>query len=102
MNVIGTTQESITVKFPPQKQYLSKLVIECMPTSKIPNFNAKKFKGNPFEHYTAQNGFVVQPTDPINARTATFEKLAAGSSYFFRLVCTNPSGTILSLYFPIN
>eukprot|EP00041_Stephanoeca_diplocostata_P035157 m.1229055 g.1229055 ORF g.1229055 m.1229055 type:complete len:550 (+) comp24649_c0_seq26:194-1843(+) len=89
----SATQESVTVKFPAQKQCLSKLVVECMPASCIPGFNASKMKGDPFDHYTSTAGFIVQPTDPINARTATFEGLAPGQAYFTRLVCTNPSGT---------
>eukprot|EP00038_Savillea_parva_P030364 m.77341 g.77341 ORF g.77341 m.77341 type:complete len:578 (-) comp9128_c1_seq1:1160-2893(-) len=87
-----STQDTIFLEFPAQKQYLTKLVIECMPMSKIKGWGPG-FKGNPFEAFTTQTGRIVQPEDPIRATTATFEALQPGEGYVFRLVCTNPSGT---------
>eukprot|EP00035_Acanthoeca_spectabilis_P021302 m.437476 g.437476 ORF g.437476 m.437476 type:complete len:550 (-) comp18116_c0_seq1:3555-5204(-) len=85
-------QDKLFIKFQPQKQYLTKLVIECIPMSKIDGWGPG-FKGDPFAGFTTSIGRIVQPADPINADNALFENLAPGEGYIFRLVATNPSGT---------
>lgn len=83
----------IRVKFPAQKQFLTKLVVQALPLSAIPS-------GDP-AHPEAWTHFkesrpdcrIVQPKEPMDAQDATFEKLNPQSGYIFRLVVTNPSGT---------
>lgn len=80
----------ITVKFPAQKQFLTKLVIQALPISLI-----APGPGDPWKAFSASNPEckIVQPKDPVKAAKATFEKLNPQSGYIFRLVATNPSGT---------
>mmetsp|Transcript_35980 Transcript_35980/g.94382 ORF Transcript_35980/g.94382 Transcript_35980/m.94382 type:complete len:543 (-) Transcript_35980:129-1757(-) len=84
--------DELQVSFPAQKQFLTKLVIECMPMSRILDWGPN-YKGNPFDRFTTKVGRIVQPDDPIRATAAVFGNLSPGEGHFFRLVCTNPSGT---------
>eukprot|EP00040_Diaphanoeca_grandis_P017993 m.94635 g.94635 ORF g.94635 m.94635 type:complete len:586 (+) comp26741_c0_seq1:139-1896(+) len=81
---------TIHVKFPAQKQWLTKLVVQCLPCK----FITEDKKNNPFALFTSANGYIVQPKDPGTATTAKFDKLPDGGQYIFRLVATNPSGTV--------
>jgi hypothetical protein len=86
-------QTSITVRFPPQKQFLSKLVVQCLPCKKIPNFGPDN--PDPFGAFAtteAIGGRIVQPDDPINAQEADFAELEPGTmSVVPSALCPLPS-----------
>jgi len=93
------TQTAITVRFKAQKQFLTKLVIECMPTKKIPNYGKPESAGQEFKAFAttdAVGGRIVQPAEATTATEAVFTGLKEGTQYTFRLVATNPSGTARS------
>lgn len=80
----------IHVTFPAQKQWLTKLEVQCLPCKHIPEDK----KNNPFSVFTTQIGYIVQPKDPGTATAAKFDKLPDGEQFIFRLKATNPSGTV--------
>lgn len=82
----NSTQTAIFVKFPAQKQFLTKLVIEAVGKSHVVD------PANPFKGLSREKR-IVQPKEPQAATTADLEKLQPAELYFIRLVCTNPSGT---------
>lgn len=89
-------QTSIVVRFPPMKQFLTKLVIQCMPTEKISAEDMKDKK--PFKGFSTEDavgGRIVQFSkgdEAVKVEEAKFENLDPGTSYLFRIVCTNPAG----------
>jgi len=85
-------QTSITVRFPPMKQFLTKLVIQCIATKDIPDI---KTNTKPFAGFKTETGRIVQFSkgdEAVAVQEAKFENLESGASYMFRLVCTNPAG----------
>jgi len=90
-NAQAVTQTSISVIYPPQKQFLTKLVIQCLPVAMIPPAEANPFGA--FATTAAAGGRIVQPEDPVKSDNSKFESLESGVEYIFRLVATNPSGT---------
>jgi len=67
----------IHLSFQDQKQWLTKLEIQCLPCK----FITEDKKANPFAVFTSQNGFIVQPKDPGTAKSAKFDKLPDGGQY---------------------
>lgn len=95
-NTKAVTQTTIEVSYNPQKQFLTKLVVQCLPCKSIPGYGGPQQSGNLFEAFATTptvGGRIVQPDDPIASTAALFENLDPGVQYLFRLVCTNPSGT---------
>lgn len=92
--------DTIKVKFPAQKQFLTKLVVQCIPIASHPGYGEHLRGGkvtNWFDNFSTASsvgGMIVQPKDPTEAKSATFKQLTPGFGYSFRLVVTNPSGTV--------
>eukprot|EP00041_Stephanoeca_diplocostata_P016164 m.315630 g.315630 ORF g.315630 m.315630 type:complete len:580 (+) comp20278_c0_seq1:131-1870(+) len=88
-NATGNTDSTLLIKFPPQKQFLTKLVAQAMPVVLI------KDPSNPFANFGPPGGIEVSAlgTDPKTATEARFTGLRAGTRYITRIVCTNPAGS---------
>lgn len=78
------TSSSVSVKFQPHGQHLTKLVLQY---TKLSGTKAS------FEQLMKQGGKECEIANPREATEATVEKLAGNSKYVFRLVATNPSGS---------
>mmetsp|Transcript_30150 Transcript_30150/g.79171 ORF Transcript_30150/g.79171 Transcript_30150/m.79171 type:complete len:494 (-) Transcript_30150:12-1493(-) len=82
------TESSILVRFPPQKQYVTKVLAQAMPVLMI------KDPANPFASFGA-GGIEIRATgDPASATEARMSGLRSGTAYICRLVLTNPAGTV--------
>lgn len=85
------------MRFPAQKQFLEKLVVQAFPCRSIPSFlktgviDPKVFEG--FSTAESVGGRIESPEDPRKGTSVTFKALNEGEPYIFRLVCTNPTGT---------
>jgi len=83
-------QTFVTIRFKAQKQFLTKLVVQCVPVPLNAAADADPFAGFKTDK---GGGRIVQPDDPVSATEAKFENLDPGSQYCFRLKCTNPAGS---------
>lgn len=81
---------TIGLTFPPQKQFLTRLVVQAMPLKDVPKGTA------PFSMFattTAVGGKQVTVENAPSATSCMFHDLMPGSYYAFRLVSTNPHST---------
>lgn len=86
-------QTKITLRFPQQKQFLTKLAIQCLPADTIAGYDPDLKKcPKPFDAFKPEVGRTVQAKEPTTDETVTFEGLTPGTKYIFRLVATNPAG----------
>lgn len=86
-------QTKVTLRFPQLKQFLTKLVVQCLPADTIPGYDPDLKKcPKPFEVFKPEIGRTVQCEEPTTAESVTFEGLTPGTKYIFRLVATNPAG----------
>lgn len=81
---------TLRVKFPPQEQFLTKLVVQAMPL-----LNVENRAGDAFAEFSPQKGGkeVTPEGEATTAEYADFDGLMPGMPYVFRLKCTNPAGT---------
>jgi hypothetical protein len=93
-------KSAITVTFPAQKQFLTKLMVQAMPVSLVA---AKDSGKSPFSAFSASHPHckLVQPSDPVNATSAKIDALQPGEGYLIRLVVTNPTGTMYGKHTPV-
>lgn len=84
-------ETSLTITFPPQEQFISKIKAQAMPIVLI------KDPQNPFSSFGPPGGVSVDVTNPDgdikSATTCIFKGLRPGTRYITRLICTNPAGT---------
>lgn len=82
---------TIGLSFPAQKQFLTKLVVQAMPLQDVP-------KGTePFSLFattTTVGGKQVSVDNAAAATSCLFVDLVPGAYYAFRLIATNPAGSV--------
>ena len=85
-SLASRTSESITLKWKPIGQALTKLVLQGMPY-----LEGKKPFAEGFD--LIKGGMQTQVADPETASEATLSGLLRNNAYAFRLVATNPAAT---------
>jgi len=88
------SSSTLRVVFPPQQQFLTKLVVQAMPLLNVVNRGAGV---DPFSEFatTPDKGGqqITAEGEATDASYADFSGLMPGMPYVFRLKCTNPAGT---------
>eukprot|EP00039_Didymoeca_costata_P018522 m.333796 g.333796 ORF g.333796 m.333796 type:complete len:599 (+) comp17225_c0_seq1:231-2027(+) len=93
-DVSQRTSSTLGVVFKEQQQFLTKLVVQA-----VPLLNVVNRQGDPFNEFSTSKEFggqsITVPGEPTTSTTCFFKNLLPGMPYVFRLVCTNPAGTVV-------